>query len=171
MTPPVLVTGPTEPVVAVADLRAHLRVVGTHDDAVIAGLHDAAVAHLDGWRGVLGRAIRSQVWRVTATGEGPHLLPMPDVTAIAATVGGGPVAVESELTVRGAQVTVPGVTGDAVVTFTCEMPAQLRPAAEMAVKLMVGHWYEHREAVGPSSIVALPLAVDALIGALRWRSA
>jgi hypothetical protein len=167
MMRPVLVTPPSAPVVAIADLRAHLRVVGTHDDALIQSLHDAAVAHLDGWRGVLGRAIRSQVWRVTVEGSGPHLLPMPDVTAVTATVGVDPVAVVQTLTTRGVEVTLPEGIGEAVVTFTCEMPAQQRPAAEAVVKLLVGHWYEHREAVGAAA-QELPLAVGALIGALRW---
>lgn len=167
MTPPVLATPPTEPVVPIADLRAHLRVVGTHDDAVIQSLHDAAVAHLDGWKGVLGRAIRSQVWRVTVEGPGPHLLPMPDVTAVTATAGGDPVVVAQALTFRGVEVTLPQGTVEAVVTFTCEMPAQQRAAAETAVKLLVGHWYEHREAVGPA-MQETPMAVDMLVGALRW---
>jgi hypothetical protein len=168
MTPPVLVTGPSVPVVALEDLCAHLRVVGNHDDAVILSLHDAAVAHLDGWRGVLGRAIRAQTWRVTVTGPGPHLVPMPDVTSVAATSGGGPVAAAQSLTARGLEVTLPEGTAEAVLTFTCEMPAQQRPAAETAIKLLVGHWYEHREAVGAAA-QELPLAVDALVGALRWR--
>jgi hypothetical protein len=167
MTPPVLVTPPSVPVVADADLRAHLRVVGTHDDAVIQSLQAAAVAYLDGWKGVLGRAIRAQVWRVTVQGPGPHLLPMPDVTAVTATAGADPVAVVQTLTTRGVEVTLPEGTGEAVVTFTCEMPAQQRSAAEAAVKMLVGHWYEHREAVGPA-MQEIPMAVDMLVGALRW---
>jgi hypothetical protein len=169
MTPPVLVTGPTVPVVSTADLKAHLRVDHADEDALIASLHDAAVAHLDGWRGVLGRAIRAQTWRVSVYGPGPHLLPMPDVTAVTATANADPVEVEQALTVRGVEVTLPAGTEGATITFTCEMPSQLRPAVEAAVKLLVGHWYAHREAVGLSSAQELPMAVPALVGALRWR--
>jgi hypothetical protein len=167
---PFLVTPPTVPVVPVSDLRAHLRVVGTHDDAVIEALQAAAVGHLDGWRGVLGRAIRAQTWRGIVNGEGPHLLPMPDVTAVTATVGGDPVTVEQELTARGVQITLPGVSAQAVVTFTCEMPPEQLPAAQMLVKLLAAHWYEHREAVAVgTTAVEMPMAVGALIGSLRWR--
>lgn len=169
MNPPVLVTPPSAPVVSLGDLKAFLRVDHNDEDLVIQSLHDAAVAHLDGWRGVLGRAIRSQVWRVTVEGPGPHLLPMPDVTAVTATAGGNPVAVAEALTFRGVEVNLPEGTVDAVVTFTCEMPAQQRAAAETAVKLLVGHWYEHREAVVTGTIATeLPMAVDMLVGALRW---
>lgn len=41
----------------------------------------------------------------------------------------------------------------------------------LAMLLLVGHWFKHREAVTEatsSGSVALPLAVDALVGPYRW---
>jgi hypothetical protein len=165
---PYLIAPPAAPPVPMVDLRAHLRIDGEHDDALIASLQDAAVAHLDGWRGVLGRCIVAQTWGAVVEGPGPHLLPMPDVIEVVATAGDDPVPVETEMTVRGLDVTLPDFAGRAVISFTCEMPAQQRPAVDAAIKLLVGHWYQHREAAGPS-MHELPMAVGALIGALRWR--
>lgn len=34
---------------------------------------------------------------------------------------------------------------------------------KQAIKLLVGHWYENREASGPANMVKLPMAVDSLI--------
>jgi uncharacterized phiE125 gp8 family phage protein len=170
MTPPVLITPPSAPVVTMDDLRAHLRVVGTYDDAVIGAYYDAAVGYLDGPRGILGRAIREQTWQVTVEGPGPHLLPVPDVIAVSVAEGGDPVVVDQEPTLRGLHVTLPEGTETADITFTSALPAQQLPLAQAAVKLLVAHWYEHREAVG-SAAEELPLAFGALVAALKWRKA
>lgn len=46
--------------------------------------------------------------------------------------------------------------------------ASVPEAAKAAVKLMVGHWYEHRESVVVGTTASqLPLAVDALLDTLR----
>lgn len=46
--------------------------------------------------------------------------------------------------------------------------AEVPEAAKAAIKLMVGHWYEHRESViVGTTATQLPLAVDALLDTLR----
>ena len=60
---PVLVTPPAETPVSRTEAKAHLRVDGTGDDDLIDGLIDAAVAHLDGYTGILGRCMVTQTWR------------------------------------------------------------------------------------------------------------
>lgn len=174
MTPPVLITPPSAPVVGLVDLKAHLRVDFDDDDALIAALETAAVAHLDGWQGVLGRAILPQVWRQEfEAGECPRLA-MPDVSEIEATGydgAGGVVAVTATLQrdLRGAWVEVTGNYHRLQIDFTCGLSAQKLPAAQAAVKMMVGHWYANREAVVTGTIASeIPMAVDALIGAMRW---
>jgi hypothetical protein len=77
---PVRVAAPQGELVSLGVLKDHLGVVGAHDDARIAALLAAAVAHLDGWRGALGRCILTQSWRVDYDDEGTHLLPFPDVS-------------------------------------------------------------------------------------------
>lgn len=164
---PVLVTPPASPVVTLADLKAHLRVDYSAEDALIQSLGDAATAHLDGWRGVLGRGLRLQTWSVEFRGQSaPFLIPMPDATVTA--VLADAVAVTTYTTcITPMGLYVDDVAGDVVViTFTVELPDEQMPLAQAAVKLLVGHWFANREAVGRTAV--LPMAVDAMIEPLRW---
>ena len=70
---PVLVTAPAEDPVTLEEVKAHLRVIErdengaalpNEDDALITALIKAAVTHLDGWTGVLGRCLVDQTWRL-----------------------------------------------------------------------------------------------------------
>lgn len=63
MIAPSLITGPTEPPVSLAEAKAHLRVDFTDDDTLISALVDAATAHIDGYTGILARALVTQTWR------------------------------------------------------------------------------------------------------------
>lgn len=122
----------------------------------------AAVAHLDGWRGVLGRAIMPQTWAVTVDAAGDYVLPMPDVTE--ATMGGEPLTINA--TALGSQVTTDSA---GTITFTCAMPDEQLPAARIMILLLVGHWFANREAVNIGNITSvIPMAADMLISALRW---
>lgn len=158
---PTLVTPPASLPVTLADVKAHCRVDHDDEDAMLTAYLAAAVAHLDGWRGVLGRAIMPQTWAVTVDAAGDYILPMPDVT---------------EATIDGAALTItatalgPQITSEAAgtVQFTCGLPDEQMPAAKAAILLLVGHWYANREAVS-AQLVEVPMAADMLIGALRWR--
>lgn len=174
MTPPVLITAPTAPVVTLADLKAHLRVDHADEDAMIASLESAAVAHLDGWTGILGRAIRAQQWRQEFSAGEFVRLAMPDVSAITVAAfdsDGDAVSVTTTLKAdyRGPFVELVGSYETLRVTYTCAMTATQLPAAQIAVKLLVGHWYANRETVvAGSSPAEMPFAADALIKAMRW---
>lgn len=61
--PPELVTAPTAKPISPAEAKAHLRVDHALDDALIERAIGAAVVHLDGYGGVLGRALMAQRWR------------------------------------------------------------------------------------------------------------
>jgi len=63
MLAPVRTVAPAEKVVSLDAVKLHLRVDHTDDDAVISALIDAAIDHLDGWGGILGRALVNQTWR------------------------------------------------------------------------------------------------------------
>lgn len=166
---PVIVTPPTAQPVGLEDMRAHLRVTYRDEDALIQQLMAAAVAHLDGWNGVLGRAIMSQTWSETFSGPGPYLLAMPDATVATATVDGiAASGVTTEATAAGVSVEFDSYGSETTIEYTCALPARLLPVAQIAVKLLVAHWFENRSAVG-ESMAALPMAVDAVLAGIRWR--
>ena len=169
MTPPILITPPRDAIVPLADLRAHLRVDSDAEDALISSLADAAAAWLDGWTGVLGRAVMPQVWREEFEAPGPHVLALPDATVTAATVNGEPVAVTQRATAAGVEVKAAGVAGTVTVTYSCALPAHRLPAAQAAIKMLVAHWYQTREAVAAGAMAPVPMGAEALIGTLRWR--
>jgi uncharacterized phiE125 gp8 family phage protein len=63
MFAPVLVTPPTALPVTLAELRLALRVDGSDFDAELTSLIKSAVAHYDGWKGILGIGLVEQTWR------------------------------------------------------------------------------------------------------------
>lgn len=172
---PVLAVPPAAAVVEIADLRAHLRITHSDDDYLLAGLLAAAVAHLDGWKGVLGRAILTQQWREEFETWGDLRLALPDVSAAVVTyldaAGASFAAASSKLDrdVIGWFVTAAGPSAArVVVTYTCGLPAEQLPAVRLIIKMLVGHWYDNRNAVDGIAMAELPLAVQSLANPLRW---
>lgn len=161
MTPRRIVA-PVGAVVSLPELKAHLRVDGDDDDTLITSLEQSAVAHLDGWRGVLGRCIQEQTWQVDYPAAGLFRLPFPDVTEVEASAGTATLSHDS----LGSRVTL---TEAATVTLTAAMPEEAMAAVRLIIKLLVGHWYEHREGSTASALRDAPLAVDTLLSPLRWR--
>lgn len=163
---PVRVTPPVGQVVTTPDLKAALRVDGNESDALIAAYEAAAVAHLDGYRGVLGRCILPQQWAVTYGQAGTYRLPLPDVTAVSAEdADGQPVEAALSHDALGSLVTL---AAPATVTLTAALPAEALAAVRQAIRLLVGHWHENRETVVTGTIATeLPLSVAALIGPIR----
>lgn len=161
---PTLITAPTAQPVSLAALKEQCRVdpSNTADDAKITALGAAAVAHLDGWTGVLGRCIMPQTWRVTAT-AGDVVLPMPDVVTASAGYEAGAADLAITLSALGPVVTI---TEACDITFDCAMPASLLPVAQMAIRLMVQRDYDMVS--GPDRD-AFERSIDALVGACRWR--
>lgn len=60
---PVLVTAPAALPVSVAEVKSALRVDGGDSDADLERLIRSAVAHYEGWSGILGIALVAQTWR------------------------------------------------------------------------------------------------------------
>ena len=161
---PVLVTPPAALPVDSAVMRAHLRVDHSEEDALIEALIASGTGHLDGWSGILGRCIMPQTWKVTAE-PGDIILPMPDVTEASAEYEAGASALTITATALGPSVTIAEACD---VTFTCAMPEHLLPAAQAAIRLLVGHWYATREAVS-AGMAETPLTVETLVAQMRWR--
>lgn len=183
---PVRTAAPATEPVSLEEARSHLRVDFDDDDALITALIEAATAHLDGWTGILGRAIITQTWRQDFPNFGCELrLPLHPVASITSVTyydgdnvqrtlansyyellkdgGGAYVALKPDQSWPGTKSRAAAVS----VTFVAG-EATAPGAIKAAILLMIGHLYENREAVNIGNIVnALPLAVDALLAPYR----
>lgn len=184
----VRIAAPTVLPVTTAEARAQLRVTHFDDDAYIASLIAAAVAHIDG-AGVLGRAMISQTWanwfpaspQRARLGMGPFIA----LTGVSYYDADGALQAanlsdfETRL-IDGAVFCLPkdGFSWptaqsrpDAIrVSYTAgygtaaaDVPASLRHA----ILLLVAHWYDARAAASNTAMHDVPLAFDALIGGER----
>lgn len=183
---PIRVTPPTVKPVTLEELKEAARVDFNDDDQILGAYLDAAIDHLDGWNGILGRAIVNQEWQINASvwPSFGFVLPFGDVSA----------ATVKYIGVSGAEFTLPEfayevvetATGsmlrfrrsfdrpaltndrsDAVqITFTTgygEDATKVPASIKVAIMLLAAHWYENREATSGIDVRKLPLAVDALI--------
>lgn len=189
MLAPVLVTAPAEAIVSLAEAKAHLVVDHGEDDALIESLVAAATAHLDGWSGVLGRALVAQTWRQGFDGFRDclrlRLGPVADITSVAyVDTAGAAQTVSTSLyrlladdlgafvhlaegmawpstACRPDAVTVTFVAG----TAAADVPKPIR----LAILMLVAQWYRAREAASDpgGDVGELPFAVTALIAPFR----
>ena len=177
-----LITPPATLCVPVAAAKAHLRVDHDLDDAHIEDLIRAATEHLDGWSGVLGRALEAQTWELAldAFPDGAIRLPLGPVASVTSVIYADPAGAEQTVdpgayvldaqSVEGWVVPIDGwpATMETVNAVRVRWVAGTGTprAARQAILLLVGHWYAHREAVGEAA-VELPLGVQSLIAPLR----
>lgn len=194
MFPPVRTAAPTVPLLSLDEVKRHCRVETADDDALLADMIEAATARLDGYAGILGRALVNQSWRLDLAGFcDPIRLPLAPIvsvthvkyydavtdtlTTLATSVYelladdlGGYVALKPGQTwpavssLRTVTVQVTYVAGYGAAASA--VPAPIRAAA----KLMVGDLYAARETfqVG-SSPATLPtsVTVDRLLAPYR----
>lgn len=192
MLAPVRTTPPATPLVSLVEAKAHLRVDHGDDDTLIEGLVAAATAWLDGYSGVLGRALINQTWRVNLCSWPARRvrLPLAPVSAVTSVkywdtanaqqtldaanwvgpledalspyVGWMPDASLPSLYEREDAIEVLFVAGYG--EDASDVPASIRHAALM----LIGHWYEVRETVNVGNITSeLPFTVAALIAPFR----
>ena len=187
---PILVSGPSISPVTLAELKGAARVDFNDDDTILQSYLDAAVGYLDGWNGVLGRALINQEWRVSQSVWPAHDWGLPFGDVSAATVKYLDIADTDQTLPDSAFEIVETATGallrfkssfdrpaltrdrsDAVqVTFTTgfgDSPDDVPPSLKVAIMLLACHWYENREAASGVDVRQLPLAVDALITPYR----
>lgn len=182
---PVRTSAPASNPVTLDEAKIHCRVDHTDEDDLITALIEAATSHLDGWTGILGRAIITQSWRQDFPRFGCNLrLPLQPVASITSVTyydgdntqqtlatsvyellkdgGGAYVALKPDQSWPGTKSRAAAVS----VTFVAG-EATAPGAIKAAILLMVGHLYTNREAVSEGSFEALPLAVDALLAPYR----
>ncbi len=183
---PIRVTAPAVKPVTLEELKEAARVDFNDDDTILGVYLDAAIDHLDGWSGILGRAIVNQDWKITAAlwPSFGFVLPFGDVSA--ATIKYVDVSgLEQTLpdtdyeiveTATGAMIRYrntfdrPALSNDTLeaiqITFTTGYGAdatKVPPSIKVAILLLAAHWYENREATSALDIRKMPHAVDALI--------
>jgi uncharacterized phiE125 gp8 family phage protein len=180
-----LLAGPAEEPVSLAEAKAFLRVEDAAEDGLITTLIAAARMHVEG---ITGRALLAQSWRVvldfwpaervvrlpvaplisvtgiTAYDEagGAHEIALaqfmsePDRLLLPASVAGMPALRERQ-----------GIEIDYVAGFGTE-PEDVPVDIRQALLVLVGHWYEHRDAVivaGSGAVV--PTGFDRLVAPHR----
>jgi len=174
---PTLITGPASEAVTLAELKAHLRILHADEDVLIQSLGTAATAYLDGWKGILGRAIMLQTWRDEFPGWGCLRLSLPDVSGVVVSyvdaAGDSFPAAEFEVfgDAMGAYVEASGPSAKVVyVEYTCGLPVAQLALIKVAIKMLVAHWYENRSGAAQAGLAEVPLAFSAMITPLRWVS-
>lgn len=181
---------PAQVSVSLADAKEHCRVDDNDSDDYITDLIQAAASRLDGCSGILGRCLITQTWQMTYDAFSSDLkLPFP-VQSISSlkyydqnndeqTVATS----DYELVKIGSQnfirfistyqfptlydyrtdrVSVLAVAGYG--SNATDVPNELNHA----IKMLVAHWYENRDAVVPGMAAApLPMGFDAIIEPFR----
>ena len=188
---PVRTAAPGEPLLTVAAAKEHLRVEHSDEDDLIEALCGAVEAYLDGFAGILGRALVTQSWSRSfdcfpcGNRIALPIGPLQDVDSVmyydrdgnhlafgssnfhAVTDPLGPCIILADL----AQWPDTAVRPDAVtVTWTCGYgdADEVPPPIAQAAKLMVGNLYENREAVVTGPITTeLPLGAAMLLAPFR----
>ncbi|ABF64352.1 hypothetical protein TM1040_1619 [Ruegeria sp. TM1040] len=177
--------------VSLEEAKRHCRVEAddTEDDQLLEGLIAAAVDYLDGPSGILGRAIITQTWLLELPSFPVKLdLPLEPVRSVTITYLDASGAEQTlpegayELNARPSQRTqLALVSGTQMpVLKDTSWPVRISiiagfgganacpPGLKVAIKMIVGLWYEHREAIMPVDVNSgWPAPVGALLA--RWR--
>lgn len=188
MLAPVRITPPSTLPVSLAEAKAHLRVDHDDDDVVIEAYIAAAVDHLDGWTGILGRCLVEQTWRQDYNSAcrplSLSLGPIIDVVSVSLDMGGNPVTLNPSdynlKTDAGGRAVIEldpaaAVFWPASVTYKAGYPtttddepvSTVPPAIKVAIMLMVGNWYENREAASDKGLGELPFGASVLLAPYR----
>jgi uncharacterized phiE125 gp8 family phage protein len=158
-----LITPPATLAVSVAEAKEHLEVEHDLHDLKIERFIRRATAHLDGWQGVLRRALEPQEWEFALDEfpDGAIALPLGPVASVTSVIYADPAGAEQTVD-PGAYVLDPYSSGGAEgwVVPVDGWPAAMKtvlavrvryvagtgtpPAVQQAILLFVGHYYRFR---------------------------
>lgn len=180
---PVLIEPPQQQPVQLSELKAHANIDFDDDDFILETYLKAAINHLDGWTGILGRAIINQKYQIVI--EEPSLkcinIPFDNVKNIVISSkkeNGETVVIPAEkyrvietiLRTEIRFVSNECFQSPLVISFVTGYgdDASATPAPiKVAILLLACTWYEQREATSSVQHTKLPYAVDALIAPYR----
>lgn len=191
MLQPVRTTAPAMAPISLDEAKAHLRIIDDEgEDAYVASLIDVAAQSLDGWSGLLGRALITQSWRAAYPRFRRELrLPLEPVQSLTSIAYTDLAGVAQTLDVADARVLAEGrgpyvrfgvdlpataSEPDAVqITYVAgygdaaaDIPAPIR----QAMLLLIGHFYANREDATPVALHETPRAVRSLLAPFRRMS-
>jgi uncharacterized phiE125 gp8 family phage protein len=178
----ILTSGPAAEPVTLAEAKAHLRVDGSAEDAVIASLITTARLHVEA---ALGLALITESWSLLLDAWPEDAVSLPirpvqTVSAVKVTAADGGVAVlpaerylldgvghPPRLVPVGEPLPAPGVPALGIeIAFTAgygdaatDVPAPIREA----LLLLIAHWFEHREPALDAAVTRIPSAVSELL--------
>ncbi|MZR14230.1 hypothetical protein GQE99_14500 [Maritimibacter sp. DP07] len=181
-----VISKPTERPISLASMKAHLRVRHDEEDTYIEGLVDAAVGMIDGPGGI-GVALMEQTWRRSFDRiEDVVKLPGAPVKSIAevgyidrdgVTQTFAAANYELDANAEPARVwpvnawpVVKDRPGAIWIDYVLGEAASAAVDATLlqAVRMLVGHWYENREAViVGTSAASVPIGVDLILRSHR----
>lgn len=190
MLTPVLVTPPAKPPLTPEDVRAFLRLNEGEDGPTVDALIAAATSYLDGYSGILGRCLITQIWKVNLCSwpAGQIDLPFLPVQSVSSVKYWSTTQLtladtNYRLHANGVHpyidwtqtVSFPSydIRDDAIeVQFVCGYgpdPKDVPAAICHAMLMMISHWYENRETVvvGNMAAIEVPLASAALLAPFR----
>lgn len=191
-------TAPAYRPITTADMKTHLRVTGSDDDTYIESLIDRAVEHCQDVQGraYITQTITLTLDQFPTAGyiELPRA-PLASVTSVTYTPDGGSPTVFASSKYRVDTETAPGrlvlkdddewpsdtlievnglvivyVAGYGTNGAAHGRPASMPHSTIHALCLLVGHWYEHREATtdqASGTVEPLPIALDRLLAQHR----
>lgn len=169
--PLILDTAPVNDPVTLEEVKEHIHVDFNDEDARIADFIKGATQRLDGRDGSLGRCLVTQTWNLTLDRFASEIaIPLPPCQSIDAITYVDPDGVTQTLapseyqafalgTVEGAKVrpaygkswpTIRNVPEAVTITFTAgfgDDPEDIPEPIRTAIKMRVGHLFEHRESV------------------------
>lgn len=159
MPDPILVEPPTTKPLDVPAAKAWCRADGSEEDELISDLVDAAVSRLDGWSGLLGRALEAQSWELRFE-EFQDVIRLPlgpvvNITSISYADAGGSrvelpgtawrmtsIGIEAELRPIGGWPVAEG--GDVRVRWVAGTGCP--PGLRHQLKVLVAYWFDRRDA-------------------------
>ncbi|QEU08765.1 head-tail connector protein [Paracoccus yeei] len=166
-----LVVPPADLPVSLSEARKQCRVDHDGEDDLITAYVEAAVSHLDGYRGILGRCLITQDWRMDLACLPAVLrLPFPDAVVVAATFTDAAAGAIAWLPHESLAPSVWRASAGWGRPASVIIRAGFGPAAEdvpralqVAILQVVGHWYDNRAAGD------FPGSAEALISPFRMR--